>query len=116
MTRYYYDCPLIAAYMAKYQRIDFGTEIHSIFNHLCTTDEQEALKRVKFYPKENSFEEFALQTEDVVQDYSDGTDGLLMYVTEFDLVDWTEKYKRTMKILQRNDMPFFMPKVEDQNA
>ncbi len=37
--KFYYDCPITAAYMAKYQNIDFGPLIHHIFTILCTTEE-----------------------------------------------------------------------------
>ena len=52
--KYYYDCPIIAAYMMKYQRINFGEGIHAVFDYLCTTDAQIAATPVKFYLNEKS--------------------------------------------------------------
>lgn len=123
MPKYYYDDALIAAYMAKYQRMDFGAEIHSVFNNLCTTDPQVAASPVRFYLDEKNLKELEPQDGDLVKHTYPvafwGSDGeSIGHTTKTTIGEYRVGWKgndnyKILEMIQRNDMPFFVPKAEE---
>lgn len=127
--RYFYTCPLIAAYMAKYQRIDFGAEIRSIFDNLCTTDAEVAASPVRFYLDEKNLKELEPQPGDIVilKDTSCGEvvefehhSGKTVVQCGYFGSDGFNHIRMRMiedidTIIYRNTMPYFAPR-EDYNA
>lgn len=112
--KYYYDCPIIAAYMMKYQRVNFGEGIHAVFDYLCTTDPQIAATPIKFYLDEKGSKEIEVQIGDVVEFYplmDCGTE-FTDEVTSKNIGKINSEYFDSWKIIYRDSKSFIMPKKE----
>lgn len=109
--RYYYDCPITAAFMAKYHHFVYVTNIHEIFENLCTTDPEVASASKRFYLHDRSVKDLELQIGDIIES-----------VINEDLTEYGEVYQLTdsplysMRIIQRNNKPFITPKQENQHV
>ena len=121
--KYYYNCPIIAAYMAKYQRIDFGMNIHTIFNLLCATNAGDIVP-VKYYLDEKNLAELKPQREDILEFWYNCDKGRIKSVANSDdlprnisFEEWeiikNSSGHQPVKILSRNNKPFFMPESEE---
>lgn len=103
----YYDCPIKAVYMAKYFAVHFKSERgQSLYfdggSDFRTEKDCGIYMGEKFYINPNSLHIFEVQENDMIE-----TQGILLHLHN---LQWKGK---DCKIIQRNNLPFIMPKEEN---
>lgn len=131
MTRYYYDCPIKAAYMAEY----FGVEMSYLFCNADSWQEYKSTERMGAFEIEKYFDESRatlcdrIWISDEWNDFFEPKNNDLAQFTRDDGISTIAQYdevkkafingnfrilkKYNPKIIMRNGKQFFMPEVEN---
>lgn len=122
MTKYYYDCPIKAAYMAKYFGVklqilvanESECQLYSWFYNMALPSG--AGKNLYIHP--NSLHILEPQVGDLIKEYGAPLyrylDGKLSngdftaYKNKYDI-----KFDEVARIVERNNIPFIYPEIED---
>lgn len=110
-TRYFYDCPLKATYMAKYFGFNFETSI--VDKSLDILDQIDSVQ--KFYLHPDSLHLLEAQVGDVFFNKESNGVALISVLAKAMLTSENEeimKAKNDIKIIQRNGVAFIWPEIE----
>jgi hypothetical protein len=121
MTKLYYDCPIEAAYMAKYHGVKFDAEIPISFdegyinyvqnNTYTTLSYYQEHVQDELYIAPESMEIFEPKVGDFIYKGWDDCKGNPHWITPQTIEDDLST-QLPVKIVERNNKPFIMPKEE----
>lgn len=125
--KYYYNCPIKAAYMAKYHGIFYSEPVaygwHNGQYTIALSPHLSMNSDTKYYIHEESMELLKPMPQDIVTCPSVGGDGVQVFIACIDPYEDIDCYEQgckldigndeTLKIIERNNMPFIWPEVEN---